>query len=129
MLHYLEQVACTGNLRPLLNGESLKNWPNGEFEKRMSQIWSIFKQMFENTVHFQKKCETNTPGAASGGAPRALPRPGEGYFFKICLKMDHIFKHLFENGPIFKHLFENGPYLAHPFFKLAIGPVFQTFTI
>ena len=72
--------ACHGNLHPLLNGESLKNWPNGEFEKRMSQIWSIFK-------------------------------------------------HLFENGPIFKHLFENGPYLAHLFFKLAIGSVFQTFTI
>ena len=71
----------TGNLHPLLNGESLKNWPNGEFEKRMSQIWSIFKQMFENrsifkqmlenksifkemfenTVHFQTNFENNTP--------------------------------------------------------------------
>ena len=105
----------------------------------MSQIWSIFKQMFENrsifkqmfenTVHFQTNFEKNTPGAASGGAPRALPRPGEGYVFKMCLKNDRIFKHLFENGPIFKHLFENGPYLARPFFKLAIGPGFQTFTI
>ena len=42
-----------GNLHPLLNGESLNNWPNGEFEKRMSQIWSIFKQMFENGPYFQ----------------------------------------------------------------------------
>ena len=85
--------------------------------------------MFENTVHFQTNFEKNTPGAASGGAPRALPRPGEGDFLKMCLKMDRIFKHLFEKGAIFKHLFENGPYLAHPIFKLVIGSVFQTFTI
>ena len=32
-----------GNLRPLLNGESLKNWPNGEFEKKDES----------NMVHFQ----------------------------------------------------------------------------
>ena len=43
--------------------------------------------------------------------------------------MDHIFKHLFENGPIFKHMFENRPYLAHPIFKVAIRHFFQTFTI
>ena len=52
-----------------------------------------------------------------------------GDLFKTCMKMDRIFKHMFENGSIFKHLFLNGPYLAHPIFKLAIGPVFQTFTI
>ena len=78
-------VSC-GNLRPLLNGESLKNWPNGEFEKRMSQIWSIFKQMFENrsifkqmfenTVHFQTYFEKYLPrpgGAAGGGARGIFP--------------------------------------------------------
>ena len=98
-----------GNLRPLLNGESLKNWPNGEFEKRMSQIWSIFKQMFENrsifkqmfenTVHFQTHFEKNNPpqGAAAPWGRRRRRR--QGYFFKMCLKMDRIFKHLFENGP------------------------------
>ena len=32
-----------GNLHPLLNGESLKNWPNGEFEKKYEP----------NMVHFQ----------------------------------------------------------------------------
>ena len=47
----------------------------------MSQIWSIFKQMFENrsifkqmfenTINFQTYFEKNTPGATSGGAPRA----------------------------------------------------------
>ena len=42
-----------GNLHPLLNGESLKNWPNGEFENRMSQIWSIFKHLFENGPIFK----------------------------------------------------------------------------
>ena len=80
-------------------------------------------------VHFQTdvgKIPLAPPPAAPPGRCRAL---GRGIFFKMCLKMDHIFKHLFENGSIFKHLFENGPYLAHPFFKLAIGPVFQTFTI
>ena len=108
---------CSGNLRPLLNGESLKNWPNGEFENRMSQIWSIFKQMFENrsifkqmfenTIHFQtnfEKIPLALPPAAPPGRCRAL---GRGTFFKMCLKMDRISKHLFENGLIFKHLFEN----------------------
>ena len=76
---------------------------------------SISKHMFGNTVHFQANLEKIPPDAAS--------------VFKKSLKMNRVFKHLFENGPIFKHLFENGPYLAHPFFKLAIGPVFQTFTI
>ena len=62
-LNHKLYLSIAGNLHPLLNGESLKNWPNGEFEKRMSQIWSIFKHMFgnwsifrqmlENTVHFQ----------------------------------------------------------------------------
>ena len=32
------------------------------------------------------------PGGAAGGGAR-------GIFFKMCLKMDRIFKHLFENGP------------------------------
>ena len=104
-----------GNLHPLLNGESLKNWPNGEFENRMSQIWSIFKQMFENRSIFKQMFENTVHF--------------QTHFEIKCLEMDRIIKHLFGNGPIFKHLFENGPYLAHPFFKLAIGPVFQTFTI
>ena len=114
-------LAWAGNLRPLLNGESLKNWPNGEFEKRMSQIWSIFKQMFENrsifkqmfenTIHFQTHFEKNTPpqGAAAPWGRRRRRR--QGYFFKICLKMNRIFKHLFENGP----------YLGHPISKSPLG--------
>ena len=73
--------------------------------------------------------QTNVGKIPLAPPPAAPPGRGRRIFFKICLKMDRIFKHLFENGPIFKHLFENGPYLAHPFFKLAIGPVFQTFTI
>ena len=77
-------VSC-GNLRPLLNGESLKNWPNGEFEKRMSKIWSIFKQMFEiwsifkqmleNTVHFKTNFEKY---------PLASPPP---YWCRNCPRM------------------------------------------
>ncbi len=43
-----QHLACSSNLHPLLNGESLKKQPDGHFENRMSQIWSIFKQMFEN---------------------------------------------------------------------------------
>ena len=71
-----------GNLRPLLNGESLKNWPNGEFGKRMSQTWSIFKQMFGNRSIF-KQMFANT---------WALPEAAPGVFFQ----------NLFENGAIFQ---------------------------
>ena len=80
-----------GNLHPLLNGESLKEMPDGQFENRMSQIWSIFKQMFENTVHFQtyfEKIPLAPPPAAPPGRCRAL---GRG-----------IFQNLFENGPYFQ---------------------------
>ena len=69
--------------------------------------------MFENTVHFQTYFEKSTSpgrGSALGAPPEAAP----GVFFKICLKMECIFKHLFENGP----------YLGHPIFKIAIGLVF-----
>ena len=78
-------VMKPGNLHPILNGESLKNWPNGEFEKRMSQIWSIFKQMFENrsifkqmfenTIHFQtdfEKIPLPRPGGAASGGARGI---------------------------------------------------------
>ena len=51
--------------------------------------------------------------------PPGAAAPWGGLFFKICSKMDRIFKHLFENAP----------YLAHPIFKIAIGLVFQNFTI
>ena len=34
----------------------------------------------------------NSSGAASGGAPGALPRPGEGYFSRLCWRLIHIFK-------------------------------------
>ena len=85
---------------------------------------------------FPNKCGKNPPGAASGGAPRARQRPGgaagggaRGIFLKNCLKMDRIFKHLFENGSIFKHMFENEPYLAHPIFKMAIGLLKKQITI
>ena len=47
------------------------------------------------------------PGGAAGGGTR-------GIFLKICLKIDRIFKHLFENGS----------YLGHPIFKIAIWLVF-----
>ena len=56
-------------------------------------------------VHFQTdvgKIPLAPPPAAPPGHSRVL---GGEYFFKICLKMDRIFKHLFENGPISKHLF------------------------
>ena len=79
----------------------------------------MFKQMFENAVHFQTDLKKipiprarQRPGGAAGGGAR-------GIFVKICFKMDHSFKHLFENGP----------YLGHPIFKIAIGLVFQNFII
>ena len=81
-----------GNLRPLLNSESVKKMPDGHFENRMSQIWSIFKhmfenrsifkQMFENTIHFQTNFEKillAPPPAAPPGRCRAL---GRGIFSK-----------------------------------------------
>ena len=80
-----------GNLHPLLNGESLKKLPAGHFENRMSQIWSIFKQMFENTVHFQtdfEKIPLAPPPAAPKGRCRALERG--------------IFQNMFENEPYFQ---------------------------
>ena len=43
---------CISNLRPLLNAESLKNLPDGHFENRMIQIWSIFKQMCKHIDNF-----------------------------------------------------------------------------
>ena len=85
----------------------------------MTQIWSIFKHMFENRVHFQtdfEKYPSPGRGSALGGAAGGGAR---GIFSNICLKMDRIFKHLFENGP----------YLCHPIFKIASGLVFQNFTI
>ena len=106
-------LVTNGNLRPLLNGESLKNWRNGEFENRMSQIWSIFKhmfenrsiftQMFENTVHFPthfEKIPLAPPPAAPSGRRRARRR---GYFFKIFGKQTPFFPNYFENRPI--HIF------------------------
>ena len=72
----------------------------------MSQLWSIFKHMLENTVHFQTHFE-KIP------LPRTRQRPGGAA--SVCLKMDRIFKHLFENGPC----------LAHPIFKVAIRLFFK----
>ena len=57
-------------------------------------------------VHFETDVG-KIPGAASGGAPRVLPRLGEGVFFKISLKIYHIWT----------------------MFKMAIWRVFQNFTI
>ena len=81
----------------------------------MSQIWSIFKQMFEDTINFQTNFEKYPQGAAAPWGRRRRRRLG--YFFKICLKMERIFKHLFENGP----------YLAHPTCKVAIMLFFSNF--
>ena len=60
----------------------------------MTQIWSIFKHMFENTVHLHthyKKIPVNKQMLKNSSKWAA--------FSNTCLKMDHIFKHLFENGP------------------------------
>ena len=78
----------------------------------MSQIWSIFKQMFENTIHFQtnfEKYPSSGRGSVLGAPLEAAPR----VFFEIRLKIDRILKHMFENEP----------YLGHPIFKIAIGLV------
>ena len=81
----------------------------GPFSNRCLKICSISKQILKK----------NTPpqGAAAPWGRRRSRR--QGYFFKIWLKMDRIFKHLFENGP----------YVGNPIFKIAIGLVFQNFTI
>ena len=76
--HYDNQFELSGgNLRLLLNGESLKKMPDGHFENRMSQIWSIFKQRF--TVHFQTGFDKiplprarQRPGGAAGGGARGI---------------------------------------------------------
>ena len=75
-----------GDLRPLLNDEISKKEPNGDFENRMTQIWFIFKQVFENTIHFQTHFE-KIP------LPRAAPWGGI------------FFKQMFANGPYFKTSF------------------------
>ena len=87
-----------------------------------TDVWkrSIFKQMFENTIHFQthfEKIPLAPPPAAPPGRCRAL---GRGIFSKsvwkwtvfsniclkmdlfsnICLKMDHIWLILFSNSPL-----------------------------
>ena len=79
----------------------------------------LFSKYFEKRGLFSKYFEKihPPPGAAAPGGRRRRRR--QGYFFKMCLEMDRIFKHLFENGP----------YLGHPIFKIAIGLVFQSFTI
>ena len=101
--------------------DHLKNWPNGEFENRMSQIRSIFKQMFgnrsifkqmfENTVHFQTKFEKNIP-------PQGAAAPWEGYFFQI----------LFENVPYFQTSVWKWTYFQTSVWKLTIfgSSYFQT---
>ena len=65
--------------------------------------------MFENTVNFQASFEKKYPWRR---LRRRLQGAG-GIFFKICLKMERIYKHLFEKLQ----------YLAHPIFKIAIGLV------
>ena len=60
-----------------------------------THIWPIFKQILEKYP--------------SGGAPRALPTPWEGVFFKICMKMDHIWLILFSESP-FGHSSKNSPF-------------------
>ena len=63
---------------------------------------------------FEKKIPPPPAAVAPGGRRR---RRRQGYFFKMCLKMDRIFKHLFENGL----------YLARPIFKVAIRHFFSNF--
>ena len=73
-------------------------------------------------VHFQTdvlKSFKKYPWRRLRRRPQGAAAPWGGVFFKICLKMERIFKHLFENGP----------YLGHPIFKLAIRLVFQSFTV
>ena len=52
----------------------------------------LFSKYFEKRGLFSKYFEKNTPGAASGGALRAPPRPEEGVFFKIFGKQTPFFK-------------------------------------
>ena len=124
-LNYIRNIVgkvkpvITGNLHPLLNGEIWKTSPMASLK---IQIWSIFKQMFENMVHFQTgvwKC---------------------GPFSNKCLNIRSIFKHFLKTiRCIFQKLFENGPYdqtfvwqwtiFGSSYFKVAIGLVFQNLTI
>ena len=51
----------------------------------------IYSIDFDNRAKFSKNILERSPGPAFGGAPRALPRPGE-VIFKIILKTDPFLK-------------------------------------
>ena len=77
-------LQTNSNLHPPMNHEILKPgfrliWKTWlDSFQVLSEKWDVFLEYFEN----------NTPGAASGGAPRALPRPGMGVYFPNVLKTD-----------------------------------------
>ena len=91
------------NLRPLLKGETLKNWPGDNFENGSG---SVFQKSLKKGILFQtilkkgsifklflKNYPTRGPGPGWTGARAQDPGPNRvGYFFKLSLKMDPCFK-------------------------------------
>ena len=70
---------------------------------------SIFKQMFENTVHFQtdfEKIPLAPPPAAPSGRRRARRRE---YVFKIFEKNNTFFQNIWKTDPFFQNIWKKGP--------------------
>ena len=89
-------------------------WKYDPFSNRCLKMRSIFKQMFENTVHFQtcfERIPLAPPPAVAPGRCRAL---GRG-----------IFQNVFENGPYFQTSVWKWTILGSSYFKIAIGLVFK----
>ena len=59
----------------------------------------FFSKYFEKSGLFSKYLEKNPPGAASGGALRAPPRPEEGVFFQNIWKTDPFFQNIWKKSP------------------------------
>ena len=121
----------TGNLHPLLKGETLKNWLCDIFENRPG---THFQKSLKKGVLFQtilkkgsifklslKKYPRPGPGTQ---APmgyffklslKKYPRPGPGtqvpmgYVFKLSLKMDPFFKIVWKRIPFFKLVWKWAP--------------------
>ena len=91
------------NLRPLLQGETLKNWLGDNFENGSKACFSnklnkiAFSNCIEERVHFQTVFEKipQPVGAwflGPGPSPPGTWPPGGVIFSKNNLKKDHLFK-------------------------------------